>query len=72
VGTLSLALRNPADLEAAPTEGARLNDVLAGATKENLVLTTPVTPAPPKMRAVRPTPSVEVYRGVQRSSLRLL
>jgi pilus assembly protein CpaB len=72
VGTLSLALRNPADLEAAPTEGARLGDVLAGAAQAEPAATASSAPPPPKIRAVRPPPSVEVYRGVQRSSLRLL
>jgi pilus assembly protein CpaB len=72
VGSLSLALRNPTDIESNPTQGARLGDVLAGFA--------PTKPDPPKTSQVRrqSTPpvqvplTVEIYRGVERTTLRQL
>lgn len=69
VGSLSLALRNPIDLEPIPTQGARLNDVLLGATTPGPIASPPA-PKPPKSVRTVPVPvSIEIYRGTTRTSL---
>jgi pilus assembly protein CpaB len=72
VGTLSLALRNPADLESRPTQGASLRDVLGGwSSQETSVLSSAPSPAKP-VRAIPKPSSVELYRGTERTTLRML
>lgn len=69
IGSLSLALRNPIDLESHPTQGARINDVLVATTASGPVASLPAPKAPKSLRTVTVPASVEVYRGTARTTL---
>lgn len=69
VGSLSLALRNPVDLEPNPTQGARINDVLVATAAPGPIASLPAPKAPKSLRMVPAPASVEVYRGTARTTL---
>jgi pilus assembly protein CpaB len=72
VGTLSLALRNPADLEPRLTQGANLRSVLAGLAPEEPAAPLSSRPIQKPPRTLPKPDAVEIYRGTERSTLRML